>query len=434
MTHAESAETAARRPTPATILLVLVPFAFGYFLSYFFRAVNAVVAPDLKAELSLGATEIGLLTSAYLFTFALAQLPLGVALDRYGPRRCQTILIAIAAAGALMFALGDGIVELTIARALIGLGFAGGLMGGFKAVAIWVSPQRHALANAWVMSAGALGLLVATAPAEFAVQLFGWRDVFMALAAATLVSAALIWFVVPERPNKTTTGQTLSGQVAGLAQIMRDRVFWAITPMLAATAGTQIAIQTLWAGPWQRDVAGLDRTGAAEVLFVAAIAFFVGVLTSGALADWLLRRGVSLLTTLMGFIVLFIASQIGIILELLAFNSAIWFVFGMTGQTAVLAYPWLARYFGQALAGRSNAAVNLSLFAAAFAIQYAIGLIIDLFPQTPSGGFPKQAYQYAFGTFLALQVLTILWYAVNLGQIRAVERQFGSQSETGQAD
>ena len=415
------------RPGLGLIVIALAPFAFGYFLSYFFRAVNAVVAPDLEQDLGLGATEIGLLTSAYLFTFALVQLPLGVALDHYGPRRVQTVLIAVAAGGALLFGLGDTITELTVARALIGLGFAGGLMAGFKAVAIWVAPQRHALANACVMSAGAVGLLVATSPAEWAVQIVGWRDVFLWLSGVTLISALIIWFVVPERVSKRSSGQSLKSQLAGLGTVGCDPVFWALAPMLALTAGTQIAIQTLWAGPWMRDVAGLGRGDAAEALFIAALAFLVGVLFSGALADWLLRRGVSLLTTLMGFIVVFIASQIAIIGELLAYNMVIWFAFGMTGQTAVLAYPWLAQHFGQQLAGRSNAAINLALFASAFAIQYAIGLIIDLYPRT-GDGYAPEAYQTAFGVFLGLQVVTIIWYLANGRRIREAEQRFRAQS------
>jgi hypothetical protein len=162
--------TAPAKLTPAAIVLtVLAPFAFGYFLSYLFRAVNAVVGPDLATDIGLSATALGLLTSAYLFAFALFQLPLGVLLDRYGPRRVQTGLFGCAAAGSLLFSIGDDVVTLTVARALIGLGFAGGLMSGFKAVVLWVPEPRRALANASVMSFGALGLLVATVPMQWGV-------------------------------------------------------------------------------------------------------------------------------------------------------------------------------------------------------------------------------------------------------------------------
>jgi MFS family permease len=158
-------------------LLVLGPFALGYFLSYLFRAVNAVVAPNLVSDIGLTAGQLGLLTSAYLFAFAVFQLPLGVLLDRFGPRRVQAALLCCAAVGSLLFSTAEGATTLTAARALIGLGFAGGLMSGFKAVVLWVPEPRRALANACVMSFGALGILVATVPVEIAVQAVPCRNV-----------------------------------------------------------------------------------------------------------------------------------------------------------------------------------------------------------------------------------------------------------------
>jgi hypothetical protein len=96
-----------------------------------------------------------------------------------------------------------------------------------------------------------------------------------------------------------------------------------------------------------------------------------------------------------------------------------WVVFGMTGQVAVLAYPWLSSYFGAALSGRANTAVNLPLFLTAFGAQYAIGAIIDLFPTTPSGGYSPEGYRWAFGVFLVLQLLALIWYLSGRPLLRA---------------
>jgi predicted MFS family arabinose efflux permease len=155
--------------------------------------------------------------------------------------------------------------------------------------------------------------------------------------------------------------------------------------LLDLTGGSHIAIQTLWAGPWFRDVAGLDRQGVAGHLMVMAIAFLIGIVSSGIVADWLGRRGVDLLTVMLGFLCVFFVSELAIVLQLTSLTLPIWFLFGMFGQVAVLAYPWLSSHYGAALSGRANAAVNLLLFLTAFAVQYAIGLIIDLFPSTAEG-------------------------------------------------
>ncbi len=412
------------KPTALTgiVVLALAPFALGYFLSYFFRSVNAVVGPRLVADLGLSAAELGLLTSAYLFAFALFQLPLGVLLDRFGPRRVQAALFACAATGALLFGIGQDTQTLTFARALIGLGFAGGLMSGFKAVVLWVPEPRRALANAGIMSFGALGVLVATVPTELAEQAVGWRSVFVGLSVITFAVATLIFVAVPEQGARVA-GEGLRGQIDGVIRIYRDRTFWRLAPLLATTAGAHIAIQTLWAGPWFRDVAGLDPIGVANHLMAMALAFLVGILLSGAVADWFVRRGVDLLTVMLGFLALFFGAELAIVLQWTSINLLMWVGFGMTGQAAVLAYPWLSSHFGAALSGRANTAANLVLFLAAFAAQYATGAIIGLFPTDASGGYDPRGYQVGFGVFLVAQLLALGWYLAGRRSLAAATRQ-----------
>ena len=198
-----------------------------------------------------------------------------------------------------------------------------------------------------------------------------------------------------------------------LARIYSDKAFLAIAPLLATTAGTHIAIQTLWAGPWLRDVAGLDRTGVANYLFAMGVAFLAGILGSGAIADWFIRRGASELAVMAGFLVLFLIAQIGIVLEVTSYGLLFWLIFGMSGQVAILAYPWLSARFGAELSGRANTAMNLLIFLAAFGIQYGIGAIIALFPPQASGGFDPRSYQAAFAVFLGLQVVTFAMFVAN---------------------
>jgi predicted MFS family arabinose efflux permease len=393
----------------AVFLTVLLPFAIGYFLSQMFRSVNAVVGPDLVRDVGLSAAELGFLTSAYLLAFALFQLPLGVLLDRYGPRRVQAALIAIAGLGSLLFALGDSMVTLTLARALIGLGFAGGLMSGFKAVVLWVPDERRALANAVVMSFGALGIIVATQPIDISVQAFGWRSVFVGLGLITFGVASLILLIVPEKAA-AASGAGLTDQIRAIGGIISDSAFWRLAPLLASTAGAHIAIQTLWAGPWFRDVAGLERDDVATQLLVVAVAFMAGILLSGAVADWFQRRGVHILTIMNGFLFALLVAEALIIFPIPGLTMLAWLVFGMTGQVAVLAYPWLSSYFGAALSGRANTTMNLLIFGTAFATQYAIGEVIDLFPGNAEGGYDPKGYQVGFGACLAVQLVTMVWY------------------------
>ncbi len=388
---------------------VVAPFGLGYFMSYLLRAVNAVVVVDLERDIGVSAEGLGLITAAYLFAFGAFQLPLGALLDRFGPRRVQSCLLMVSAAGSLLFAAGGSVEALVAARLLIGLGFAGGLMASFKAVVLWAPPERVPLFNSLVMVFGGFGVLAATEPAHMAVAAYGWRGVFAGLGGVVALAASAIFLLAPrERPDMLSAGG-FRAQIAGIGQVYRDRAFWRLAPMIAGTCGAHIALQTLWAAPWLRDVGGLDPQQVASTLFLMAVAFTAGILLSGLLGDWAGRRGISLMAVVEAIAAVFIASFLAIVLGLWPPATAFWLLFAMTGQMTILSYAHLSAYFGPVLAGRANTALNLLVFLGAFAIQYAVGGVLDFW--TPEDGrYPEEAYRAAFGGLLACLLLAWAWY------------------------
>lgn len=395
--------------TPARILFTaLLPFAAGYLMSYLLRAVNAVVAPDLVRDFGLSPGELGLLTAAYLAAFALFQLPLGVLLDRYGPRKVQAGLLGIAALGCFGFALAPDFLGLFAARAVIGLGFSAGLMASYKSSATWVPLERRSLANTAIMSAGALGVVVATEPTEYLVALIGWRQAFLVFGVVILLAALLILAAAPRRDTNTVPAP-LRLQVLQMLAILKTPLFWRIAPLLGLTSGVQIGIQTLWAGPWLRDVTGFSREEVARHLLYMAVAFMIGILSVGVIADRLGRRGIGPLQVMLGFNLLYFIAQAVIVLRLEQVMFPAWLVVAAFGQVAVLAFPWFAARIGRELAGRANATLNFALFLCAFLSQYLVGFIIGLFPAT-SRGYSPEGYSWALGLCLAAQLLAFLWY------------------------
>ncbi|SMF11909.1 Nitrate/nitrite transporter NarK [Tistlia consotensis] len=392
------------------VLTVCLPFAAAYFVSYLFRSVNAVISGRLTGELHLTASDLGLLTAAYFLAFACFQLPLGVLLDRFGPRRVQAVLLVIAAAGALVFSLGEDLDLLIAGRALIGLGVAGCLMAAFKAVSLWFPQERWPLLNGCMLGMGGLGAVAATAPVEAALTLTDWRGLFAGLAGLTLAIAALIFLVVPERHDQPRAGG-LRDQLAGLRAIFASRVYWAIMPMTVTGISAAMSIQTLWAGPWLRDVAGLDQDAIAERLLVNSLTLTAGFVFGGLLADRLRKLGIGLGSLLVGGLVIFGLIQAVFVLRLDVQALWPWALFGLFSNLGtVYAYPLLARSFPLAYAGRANTAMNVASFFSVFGVQYAIGGLLDLLAPSAGGAYPPQAYSMAFGLFLGLQALALAWY------------------------
>ena len=403
-----AASRGADIPLPRLMAVVFLPFAVGYFFSYLYRTVNAVIGPDLALEVGLTAGQLGMLSSAYFIAFALAQIPVGVFLDSHGPRRVETVLLVVAALGAFLFAIGESLWGLVLGRALIGAGVAACLMGSFKAMSEWFPMERLPLMNGLIVAFGGLGAMVATAPTEAVVAEIGWRYGFMALAMGTAIVAVAIWFVVPERA-RAGSSEPLAARIGGLRGIFASRAFWRVAPLAAFSQGSFLAIQTLWAGPWLRDVAGLDSKAVSFVLLAGAAGFVIGNIGTGLAAERLGRRGVPPLVVAGFGMGTFMLLQVLVLLEWTAFPATLWFLVGAFGASGVLVFSVLAQTFSSDLAGRANTAQNLLIFAMAFALQWGMGEIINIWPVTAEGGYARVGYQAAFGVALALQAVAFLW-------------------------
>lgn len=393
----------------AIVLTVVVPFGCGYYLSYLFRTVTAVISPQLVTELGLTPSDLGLLTSMFFITFAAMQIPLGILLDRYGPRRVQIALLLIAAAGAALFAVGDSFLWVAMGRGCIGIGVAGCLMASFKANAIWWPSDRLPLMNNVVAAFGSFGALSATVPVEWLLHFTGWREIFAVLALCTVGVSALMLFVVPERAQYTDSKIGLGRQIAEMLPILKDGYYWRVAALVVPIQASYLAYQTLWAGPWLRDVAGLGRAGVADHLFLMQLGMFVGVIGSGLLADRLRRLPGATSKILTISMASFIVVQAGLAFGIAEFSGALWLLFGLTGAGAFLAFALYTNYFPREQTGRVITAVNLILFVAAFGAQWGIGAVIGLYPEV-GAGYSAEGHQAALIAMVVLQGLGFLWF------------------------
>lgn len=401
------------------IACVFLPFAAGYYLSYLFRTINALISSHLIADIGLGAADLGLLTSVYFLVFAAAQIPVGILLDRFGPRRVQSTLLLIAAAGAGLFAMSTGFLSLLIARAMIGLGVAAALTAGLKSIVLWFPRDRVALLNGYMVMLGSLGAVTATAPAEHLLAWMGWRQLFEILAAATGVTAMLIYVAVPEQVIVPSTASI----PATLRSVFGDRRFWRIAPLSATCVGSAWSLQGLWASTWLTDVEGFDRANLVGQLFIMSIVLSGGAWLFGTTVHHIRRRGIGAESVLTTVAAVFIAAQLALILRVPLPSIVPWSVVAIVGTATVISFAVIADYFPPELAGRANGALNVLHFGWAFLAQYATGLILEQWSPGASHK-PVLAYQVAFGLNVVLQLAALGWFA--LPWFRYVTRWFGS--------
>jgi len=390
-------------------LQLFLPFAAGFFLSYVYRTANAVIAPLIGQELDLSDGAIGLLTSAYFFAFALAQLPVGVLLDRYGPRRVESALLVVAAAGAVIYGTAQDLTMLTIGRVVIGLGVSACLMGPLKAFAMAYPKQRLASLTSWIMAAGGIGAIVAATPLEYLLGIAVWREVCLFGAGITLLVAVIIFLVVPEGPSCAPQSGRRNGlrrQFSEIRLIFRAPKFWRIAPAAFFFSGGFNALQGLWAARWISVHSGGDKMATAAQLTGMNIAVLIGMMLIGVFATELVRRGIKLTMLYRNAMLLALLAIGAMVLMPRLDGLLIWPLLGLCFSLNGLAYTLIAQSFPSTYAGRANSALNIVILLGAFGLQWGLGALIDAF--SLGGASLETAYRFSFGLLVIGQLLAWL--------------------------
>ena len=254
-------------------------------LSQFFRSSNGVIAPEMMAELHVDAGAIGLSSGAFFVIFAVLQVPIGVLFDRYGPRRVVSAMLGFAVVGSVLFAAAQSLDLLVAGRFLIGLGFAGGMVGSLVVLSRWHNPTDFTRAMTLLFAAANLGSLLATSPLAAATDWIGWRATFVVLAVATAVVSAGFYLIVRDAPGGTTdragAPETLGASIRGIGEVFRVPGLVRILPLIALGYASVITVIGLWGAPYLHEVHGLEGIERGNVLSMLAIAFVVGTLAYG---------------------------------------------------------------------------------------------------------------------------------------------------------
>jgi MFS family permease len=394
---------------------VFLGFAFAYFLSALIRSVTATLAPVFSAEMSLSAADLGLLAGAYFLGFASMQLPLGRALDRFGPRRTLLVLLAVAVAGCALFAGAASFAGLIVARLLIGVGVAACLMAALTCYRHHFSAAAQLRANSWMLMTGSLGMLASTLPVQALLPHVGWRGLFQGLALLLVVAMAVVAWLVPRDGPRAAAPRGAPGADEGYAGIVRHPLFVAYAPLAFVVYGALLAVQTLWAGPWLTRVAGATAgEAAAGLFFINATMLFV-FMAWGALMPALSRRGVSPHAVARWGLPAAILVLAAIAAGGPAAGAVGWAAWCALASFVTLSQPAVGAAFPAALAGRALSAFNLVIFAGVFALQWGIGGAIDLL--RAAGLTEVDAFRGTFAGLAAASALAYAWFVARMRRV-----------------
>ncbi|CAB1082610.1 Major facilitator superfamily MFS_1 [Olavius algarvensis Delta 1 endosymbiont] len=382
---------------------------------FFHRLCPAVIALDIQASFGLTGTLLGVLGSAYFYSYALMQLPTGLMADSWGPRKTVSSFFVLAGIGSIIMGLAPSLSVAVTGRILVGIGVSTVFVCNFKLLSEWFSVRQFMIMGAGFMVMGGIGALSSSAPLAWISNLIGWRMTLVGVGAVTLVMAGLVYGFVRNRPAEmglapikaNDEAQTAKvGLAAGLKMVVCSRRFWPIGIWAFCVIGISFAVGGLWGGPYLMHIYGLSKTAAGGVLSTFALALIFGSPLFGWLGNRYGRKPVLVgcsmsLMAVCGLLSWFVDS---ISLPVL---YGLFFCFFITGGAIGPVIATVSKEsFPIAISGTSVGMVNLFPFAGATFFQIVIGAVLTSqsrgqIPYTPTG------YQYMFLICLAGAALSL---------------------------
>jgi predicted MFS family arabinose efflux permease len=330
----------------------------------------------------------------------------GIALDRYGPRRVQLCLMLLAALGALLFATGHTYGQLVLARAVIGCGLGGCFMSAVKAISTWISPKRLPSVQGYLIAVGGLGAASATTPVRMVLQHTDWRGLFVMLALLTACSGVLIWLVTPRARAAAGKAPT----VRSVLDVYRTPAFRRTISLVLVPHAIFFGIQGLWIGRWLSDVAHFPDAAVAYLLYMSMASVIFGAIAVGMITEWAGRRGIAALDVAAVGVVLFVLVQLALVCSWRPSVQLLSVLFTLVGTITGIEYAIVAQSLPRELTGRAATCLNLLIFVGAFLVQAGFGAIVGLWQPDAASHYPALAYRVAFGVLVALQLPGLIVY------------------------
>jgi sugar phosphate permease len=390
-----------------------------YLIVYFHRVAPAVVASDLMAAFSISGASLGILASAYFYSYGIMQIPVGVLSDSWGPKKTITLFSAVTAIGSLLFGLAPGFGTAILGRIFVGLGVSAIFVAGMRVFAMWFRAGEYGRISSAYMALGGLGWFAATVPLAYLAGIFGWRSCFIVVGIAGIGLSLVTWVVVADHPEQKgyapvidddyLTGEGRQSVNRSIMLVLKERHFWAIAIWFIFRGGALFGFFGLWAGPYLVDVYRLSPGTTGNVLSMIAFAmiFFSPIL--GHLSDKTLnsRKQVLVGTSILNS-VCFLLMALYYDRMSLPWLYLLFFVMGITiSSVGTLAIAATKEIFPLDIAGTAMGMINIFPFIGGVLFQPLMGLVLDRAGKV-GGAYPPAAYQTIIWIFFVTSVVALI--------------------------
>jgi MFS family permease len=397
-------------PLPAEEAPRLLPFlgwltgALFFFYAWVLRVAPSVMVEELMRDFSVGAAVLGNLSAAYFYGYAGMQVPVGVLLDRFGPRRLMAVAAMCCAGGCVLFALGTSLAAVTLGRFLIGASAAFSLVGAMAVAGQWFRPDRFAMFSGLAMAMGMAGGVFGQAPLRIAMEASDWRTTTLLLGLGGVALSVAAWATVRDRWRGSGG---LAAALGGLGIALRHRQTWLIALAGLGTSTPLLAFAGLWGVPFLETAYGLPRTHAASLTSMLFVGWGVGAPLFGWLSDRIGRRKPPLLT---GLLLETVALVVLVYVPGLPMPALVvlCFLVGFLGSAQIVCFALVKENHPPALSGTGIGFVNGMVTGAGALFQPLVGFLLDLAwaGETVQGArvYDADAYRLALASLVACSI------------------------------
>jgi MFS family permease len=387
-----------------------------YLIGFFQRVAPAVITRELSVEFALTAASLGNLAAVYYYSYVAMQIPTGMVVDRWGPRRVIAIGAAVAAAGTFLFAASEAYGLVALGRLLIGASVGVAFVAMLKLSTHWFHSSRFAAVAGLALAAGVIGAVTAGAPLRVAVDAFGWRPVIAAAGVFTALLAVAAWILVRDDPAERGYASYMPtvhasarkhSMLGGMGRVLRSRNVWLIFFVNGGVSGPPLTFSGLWGVPFLTTHYGLTTAQAGGVASLLLVAWAGAGPFAGILSDRVRRRKPIYLTgavvATLGWLAVFLVPglPLALLVGLLVVN-------GIASSVVMVGFAYAKESAPVGLAGSTSGVINMGNMLGGMIMQPAVGWVLDRYWD---GTLVAGTRVYAFEAYRAGFALMLAWLA-----------------------
>lgn len=326
-----------------TKLIILYPWLVWFlsssfiFYKYLLQVSPTVMVGDLMRTFSLTGLSMGNLAAYYFYAYLLMQLPVGLLLDHFSPRRLMSLAIIVCSVGAIVFSQAMHLSTAEFGRLLIGLGGAFSAVGTMKLISIWFPTRQFALVSGLMMTMAMLGAVGAEAPLALLVADVGWREALLLLGFVGIILSVAVWLFIKDDIKQRSHEKpsfSLKGFKDDLFHVIHNKQSWLISCYSGLAFAPVSAFAGLWGVPYLMQRYEMSRSFTAGLISLTFVGFAIGSPLAGWISDRICRRKpIMIIGTTMSLLTLSIviylpipAAALGFLLLVFGFFSGFFFV------------------------------------------------------------------------------------------------------------